>query len=97
MESAFAGEVVIKGITSNGRPFRPSDWAERLAGVASCVGCDNRLNFSVNVRPVTRDGIRCVVVNRALEREDARLFRFLMDFARQNDLTLCEGRQSERG
>jgi len=97
MESAFAGEVVIKGVTSNGRTFRPSDWAERLAGVASCVGCDNRLNFSDKVRPVTRDGIRCVVVNRALEQEDARLFRFLMDFAKQNDLTLCEGRQSERG
>ncbi len=97
MESTFAGEVVIQGITSNGRTFRPSDWAERLAGVASCVGCDNRLNFSDKVRPVTREGVRCVVVNRGLEQEDARLFRFLMDFARQNELTLCEGRRSERG
>ncbi len=97
MESDFAGEVIILGVTRNGRPFRPSDWAERLAGVASCVGCDHRLNFSDKVRPVTRDGIRCVVVHRDLEREDARLYRFLMDFARQNELSLCEGRQSERG
>jgi hypothetical protein len=96
MESAFAGEVVIQGTTANGRPFRPSDWAERLAGVASCVGCDNRLNFSDKVRPVTRGGVRCVVVDRSLEQEDPRLFRFLMDFARQNDLSLCQGRQAAR-
>lgn len=96
MESAFAGEVVIQGITANGRPFRPSDWAERLAGVASCVGCDNRLNFSDKVRPVTRGGVRCVVVDRSLEQEDPRLFRFLLDFARQNGLNVCEGRQAKR-
>lgn len=96
MESAFDGELVILGLTQQGRPFRPSDWAERLAGVASHVGSDNRLNFSDSVRPVTRNGVRCVVIRRSLEQEDARLFRFLMDFARQNDLTLGQGRQTER-
>jgi hypothetical protein len=96
MEIACAGEVVIRGVTSHGRPFRPSDWAERLASVASHVGKDNRLNYSPNVRPVTRDGIRCVVINRILEEHDARLFRFLLDFARQNDLEIAEGRQATR-
>ncbi len=96
METAFAGEVVIRGVTTLGRTFRPSDWAERLASVASHVGSDNRLNYSTNVRPVTRDGIRCVVINRALEEHDARLFRFLLDFARQNDLEITEGRQAAR-
>jgi len=28
-------EVFIQGITHDGRTFRPSDWAERLAGVMS--------------------------------------------------------------
>ncbi len=28
-------EVFIMGLTSEGRKFRPSDWAERLAGVMS--------------------------------------------------------------
>ena len=96
METAFAGEVVIRGVTSKGRPFRPSDWAERLASVASFVGTDNRLNYSVNVRPVTREGVRCVVINRELEALDARLYKFLLDFATQNDLEIAEGRQSAR-
>ena len=96
MESAFAGEVVIRGVTTQGRTFRPSDWAERLASVASHVGSDNRLNYSANVRPVTREGIRCVVINRALELEDSRLYRFLLDFAAQNDLEVTEGRQTAR-
>ena len=28
-------ELFIQGITKDGRTFRPSDWAERLAGVMS--------------------------------------------------------------
>jgi len=92
----FLGEIVIRGVTSAGRTFRPSDWAERLASVASHMGADNRLNYSPNVRPASRDGIRCVVINRALEQEEARLFRFLLDFARQNDLVIVDGRQSPR-
>ncbi len=96
MESAFAGEVVIRGVTTQGRTFRPSDWAERLASVASHVGSDNRLNYSPNVRPVTREGVRCVVINRALELEDSRLFKFLLDFATQNDLEVTDGRRTAR-
>jgi hypothetical protein len=96
MKTAFVGEVVIRGVTTHGRIFRPSDWAERLASVASHVGTDNRLNYSPNVRPVTRDGVRCVVINRVLEHKDARVFRFLMDFARQNELEVVDGRHSAR-
>ncbi|MFW9621480.1 MAG: DUF3579 domain-containing protein, partial [Macromonas sp.] len=33
--SPSAKEVLIQGVTSNGKTFRPSDWAERLAGVMS--------------------------------------------------------------
>ena len=33
MVSPSAKEIFIQGITSDGRTFRPSDWAERLAGV----------------------------------------------------------------
>jgi hypothetical protein len=35
MVSPSAKEVFILGVTQNGRTFRPSDWAERLAGVMS--------------------------------------------------------------
>ena len=35
-KKALAEEFFILGLTSNGRQFRPSDWAERLCGVMSC-------------------------------------------------------------
>ncbi|HEY1226010.1 MAG TPA: DUF3579 domain-containing protein, partial [Ramlibacter sp.] len=35
MVSSNAIEVLIQGTTRDGRTFRPSDWAERLAGVLS--------------------------------------------------------------
>jgi hypothetical protein len=35
MVSSTAKEVFIQGITHEGKTFRPSDWAERLAGVMS--------------------------------------------------------------
>lgn len=95
-DEEFQGEIVIRGLTRAGRPFRPSDWAERLAGVASCVGADHRLHYSPMVCPVTRQGVRCVIIQRALERREARLFRFLLDFARQNDLEIVDGRQTPR-
>jgi len=96
MENVFAGEIVIRGVTSGGKVFRPSDWAERLASVASVFGKDNRLNYSPCVEPVSRDGVRCVVILRSLENEDPRLYKFLLDFARDNDLQVQAGRLTER-
>ena len=32
--------IIIKGITQQGKPFRPSDWAERLCGVMRCFERD---------------------------------------------------------
>lgn len=89
-------EVVIRGITTKGRPFRPSDWADRLAGLVSQVGMDNRLNYCNGVQPVTRAGVRCVVINRILEQQDGRMYRFLLDFAQDNDLEVVQGRQQPR-
>ena len=33
MVAPSAKEVFIQGVTLSGKTFRPSDWAERLAGV----------------------------------------------------------------
>jgi hypothetical protein len=30
------GEFLIHGVTDHGKPFRPSDWSERLCGVMAC-------------------------------------------------------------
>lgn len=89
-------EVVIRGVTAQGRTFRPSDWADRLAGLASHVGIDNRINYCPCVQPVTRAGVRCVVINRSLERQDRKIYQFLLDFARDNHLEVVQGRHKPR-
>ena len=60
MPEAAAGdpivEFVIQGVTREGKPFRPSDWAERLCGVMSAFGGDHRMQYSPYVHPVTEIG-----------------------------------------
>jgi hypothetical protein len=78
--------ILIKGLTSSGKAFRPSDWAERLAGVFTCLGDDHRLRYSPHVRPVSVENVRCVEVSSRLREVDPMAFNFLMNFARDNEL-----------
>lgn len=82
--------ILIKGITRDGKPFRPSDWAERLAGVFTRFGPGQRLGYSPYIRPVTVGNVRCVEVQPALREIDAMAFNFLMNFARDNELQVEE-------
>lgn len=89
-------EFVIQGVTADGRPFRPSDWAERLCGVMSAFSGDHRMQYSPYVHPVTTAGMRCVVVDVRLEEVEPMAYRFLLSFARDNDLKTRDGRIAER-
>ncbi|MCX7962403.1 MAG: DUF3579 domain-containing protein [Burkholderiales bacterium] len=89
-------EFVIRGVTLDGRPFRPSDWAERLCGVMAAFGNDHRMQYSPYVHPVTSDGVRCVVVDLRLREIAPMAFRFLVNFARDNELQTRAGRSAER-
>lgn len=80
------GQVLIKGITREGRPFRPADWAQRLTTAVASLGPDRRIVFHPGVRMVTHQGVACVSVDTALCRDDPGLFEFLMGFARNNEL-----------
>jgi Protein of unknown function (DUF3579) len=83
----FAGfDVVIWGLTTEGRPFRPSDWTDRLAGLTSAFGEDRKLVYSPLVLPVMVGGVRAVIVGHALEEIEPRFFRFLISFAQDNEL-----------
>jgi hypothetical protein len=84
-------EILIIGITESGTTFRPSDWAERLCGVMSLFGEDQRISYSPFVRPILSAGVRCVVVDRRLEALRPDAFEFLVGFARDNELRLREG------
>ena len=78
-------ELIIRGITTEGKQFRPSDWAERLCGVMKCfeedTGHYGHLTYSHYVRPISIQGIKCVVVNTDLEAELPVAYKFFLDFA----------------
>ena len=96
MPDAQAAEFVIQGLTLDGKAFRPSDWAERLCGVMAAFGGDHRMQYSPFVYPVMVNGVRCVVVDRRLEEIEPRAYRFLVNFAKDNELRVREGRMEER-
>ena len=96
MPDAQAAEFVIQGITLDGKAFRPSDWAERLCGVMAAFGGDHRMQYSPFVHPITVSGVRCVVVDRRLEQIEPMAYRFLVNFAKDNELRVREGRIEER-
>ena len=90
-----SNEVFIRGITRDGRTFRPSDWAERLAGVMAQfrpggAGGLGHIAYSPWCVPTTLDGAKCVVVNRALRDHEPMAWDFVMGFARDNELQLIE-------
>ena len=90
-----ANEFVILGITVEGKPFRPSDWAERLAGVMSSFG-GGRLGYSPHCYPISSNNIKAVVVNRRLHDIEPMAYNFLLNFARDNELQVRSGRDRPR-
>ena len=82
--------IVIQGVTKQGRAFRPSDWAERVCGIMSTFGGDHQMRYSPYVRPVMLDGVRCVVVEPSLLEVEPRAYRFLLDFAYDNELVVID-------
>ena len=86
----------ILGVTSDGKQFRPSDWAERLAGAMSCFrpegsgGRHAHLQYSPYVRPTMLNGVRAVVVDSALRNIEPLAYHFVVDFAKDNDLQVID-------
>jgi hypothetical protein len=86
-----AQELFIVGVTSHGKKFRPSDWAERLAGVMSSfrpggAKPGSHLSYSPWCVPNSFSGFKCVVVNRKLKEVEPMAWDFVMNFAKDNDL-----------
>jgi hypothetical protein len=90
-------EFYILGITSDGRQFRPSDWVDRLCGVmsgfrpAGSGGRNAHLGYSPYVRPAMRNGVKAVLVAKALKDLEPLAFHFVLNFAKDNDLQVIEG------
>jgi hypothetical protein len=95
MVSSHAKEVVILGRTRAGKTFRPSDWAERLAGVMSSfrpggAQPSSYLSYSPWCLPTVVDGVKAVVVNRQLRELEPMAWDFVLNFAKDNDLQVRE-------
>jgi hypothetical protein len=89
-------EIFIRGITADGRVFRPSDWAERLASLmarfrpAGLCRKAAHLGYSPYCVPTVVDGVRCLVVSESLRDIEPMAFDFLLNFARDNRLDVFE-------
>jgi hypothetical protein len=97
MDPSSAREVFIQGITRDGRTFRPSDWAERLAGVMSSFRPGgpqpgSHLSYSPWCIPTVIDGVKCVIVHRDLRDYEPMAWDFVINFARDNELKVSEGK-----
>lgn len=95
MVSNATQEVCILGRTRSGKAFRPSDWAERLAGVMSQFRPGgpqpgSHLGYSPWCVPSSVNGVKCVIVNRQLRDIEPMAWDFCLNFARDNELELIE-------
>jgi hypothetical protein len=91
-------QFYIRGITAEGRTFRPSDWAERLAGAMASfrpggggkAGIGAYIGYSPYCVPQVIDGVKCVIVSEALKDIELMAWDFVMNFARDNHLAVQE-------
>ena len=87
-------QFIIHGVTLSGQRFRPSDWAERLAGVMSrfrpAGSRGGPLSYSPYVFPMVVEGVRCVVVDHRLRQLEPLAWHFVEEFAQDNDLKTSE-------
>lgn len=85
---------LIVGVTSGGRAFRPSDWAERLAGVMSAfqpggAPATSSFQYSPFAMPGRHGAYPCVRVDPAISAVEPMALSFLFNFARDNDLQIA--------
>ncbi len=94
--SSEATDFIIQGVTSKGKAFRPSDWADRLCGIMSRFhpdagsGYDRHLQYSPYVQPALIEGVRSVLVDARLHALEPMAYQFMRSFAKDNDLTVIE-------
>ena len=81
MVSSTAREVFIQGITKDGRTFRPGG-----------AQPGSHLSYSPWCIPTVIEGVKCVIVNRELRDLEPMAWDFVINFAKDNDLKVSEGR-----
>jgi len=91
-----SGSFIIRGQTQAGKTFRPSDWAERLAGVLAPYRPGYRASgmqamvhgFSPYAQPIVCEGVKCVIVDLRIRQLEPMAWEFVCGFARDNQLVM---------
>jgi Protein of unknown function (DUF3579) len=82
-------KIVIEGVTPQGKPFRPSDWAERMSGTLASFK-DRRIYYSPLLQPsVNTEGYKCILLDPKLKETSPQVYQSILDFAKANNLRIC--------
>lgn len=83
-------KIVIEGVTSQGKAFRPSDWAERMSGTLASFK-NSRIYYSPLLQPsVNTEGYKCVLLDPKLKESSPQVYQAILDFAKANHLKICK-------
>ena len=85
----------MESVREDGRPFRPSDWVERISGQLATYGRDHRLHYSQHVHPCVIQGVNCLVVMKSLQDENPNAYQFILKFAADNQLRIQDDRRRQ--
>lgn len=85
-----SNEIIIQGLTLAGKPFRPSDWVDRMCSTYASFGDDKKLRYSPYLKPKVLDNVRCLAIDMKLKDVNPEGFEQLIQFANENELTLLD-------
>lgn len=88
--SKSSNEIIIEGLTRTGKPFRPSDWVDRMCSTYASFGTDKKLRYSPYLKPRVVNGVRCLAVDLKLRDVNPDGFAQLMHFAEENQLNVLD-------
>ncbi len=83
-------EIIIQGLTREGKPFRPSDWVDRMCSTFATFGENRKLRYSPYLRPEVVNGARCLAVDMQLKDTNPEGFEQLMHFVDENQLNVLD-------
>ncbi len=84
----MSNQIIIEGLTKAGKPFRPSDWVDRMCSTYATFGQDKKLRYSPYLKPQVINGIRCLVVDLKLKDVNPDGYAQLKHFADENQLSI---------
>lgn len=87
--------IIIEGVTTQGKEFRPSDWAERMSGSLASFK-NSRIHYSPLLQPsINHEGYKCVLLDPKLKESSPQVYQSILDFAKANHLKICGEKEDE--